>query len=289
MYRSGRPRLRARELATIRTKMLIATGNRVRVQTRSAFRRIFHFLLYRLGIRRFREHSFFEILLPRAAVVADFGAHRGEFFASVKSEDSISRGLLVEADPALAESLKGTFGYDADVLHAALVGKNREATITFTCSSAPEASSIFSERVAADCVVNRVKVPTVDLGEALRLLGGYVDLAKLDIEGAEVEVLQTASAFDLACCRQLTVEFHDTTPPITRNDVDRVCRRMRCEGYAIVNASWPYVDDVLFVNLRRIDDETRLGFRCRIALANTLFVLRGAFFATLRLLAGNHA
>jgi hypothetical protein len=33
-----------------------------------------------LGIRRFREHSFFESLLPEPAVVADFSADRREFF-----------------------------------------------------------------------------------------------------------------------------------------------------------------------------------------------------------------
>ena len=32
--------------------------------------------------------------------------------------------------------------------------------------------------------------------------------------------------------------------------VDDVCKRMRTEGYLIVKAKWPNVDDVLFVNLK---------------------------------------
>jgi len=48
--------------------------------------------------------------------VADFGAHRGEFFDALKSEHPISRALLIEADPALADSLKQTFGDEADVV-----------------------------------------------------------------------------------------------------------------------------------------------------------------------------
>jgi FkbM family methyltransferase len=255
-----------------------------RMGERSVFRAIFHFLLARLGVRRLRGHSFFETLLAKPAVVADFGTHRGEFFAALKAEYPVSRALLVGADPTLAESSKGTFGNEADVLHAALVGENRAATIVFTRSSEPEASSIFSERVAVYGVVNHVKVPTVDFAEALRRLGGHVDLAKLDIEGTEVEVLQTARPSDLAACSQLTVEFHDNRQPITRRDVDRLCQHMRCEGYGIVNASWPYVDDVLFVNLTLIAAARRLRFRCRIALVNGLFVLRGAFFWSVRLL-----
>jgi hypothetical protein len=87
----------------------------------------------------------------------------------------------------------------------------------------------------------------VDLAKALRELGGRVDLAKFDIEGAEVNVLQAASPSDLASCGQLTVEFHDKTPPITRRDVDRVWHGMRSEGYGIVIANWPYFDDVLIL------------------------------------------
>jgi FkbM family methyltransferase len=266
--------------------MLMQKSNAFRV--RSVFRQIFHLLLDRLGIRRFKEHSFFGSLLAGPAVVADFGAHRGEFFAALKSEYSISRALLVEANPALAESLKGTFAKEADVLHAALVGDNKEPTIAFTRSTEPEASSIFSEWTAAYGIADQVDVPAVDLSQALRQLDGRLDLLKFDIEGAEVDILQAASASDLARCVQLTVEFHDKRPPQTRRDVDRVCRRMRSEGYGIVNANWPYVDDVLFVNLRRIGAGRRLRLRCRMALVNALFVLRGAFFWSGRLLKGIH-
>jgi FkbM family methyltransferase len=248
------------------------------MHARSVFRRIFHLLVDRLGIRRFKEHSFFGTLLARPAAVADFGAHRGEFFAALKSEYSISRALLIEANPALAESLKERFGNEADVRHAALVGRNNKGPITFTRSTNPESSSIFSDWAAAYGVADQMDVPAVDLAKALRELGGRVDLVKFDVEGAEVDILQTASASDLASCGQLTVEFHDKRPPITRRDVDRVCQRMRCEGYGIVNASWPHVEDVLFVNLKSMPAARRIGFRCRLALANVLFITRRAIF-----------
>jgi FkbM family methyltransferase len=224
------------------------------------------------------------MLLAKQAVIADFGAHRGEFFAAVKAEYPVSRALLIEADPAFAESLKATFGNEADVLHAALVGGNNKGPTIFTRSTNPESSSIVSERVAVYDIANQVKVPTADFAEALRLLGGHVDLVKLDIEAAEVEVLRAARPSDLAACCQLTVEFHDNMQPVTRRDVNRLFQRMRCEGYGIVNANWPYVDDVCFVNLRGIAAGRRAQLRCRMALVNALFVLRGAFFWSLRLL-----
>src|SRR5215217_7449361 len=140
-----------------RSNMLDASLSRLRIKARSIFRRLFHLLLDRLQIRRLREHSFFGSLLPEAAIVADFGAHRGEFFKALKSQFSISRALLVEANPALAESLKRTF-VDTRVLHAALVGRNNGGPVSFTRSTNPESSSIFREWSEAHGIADQVKV-----------------------------------------------------------------------------------------------------------------------------------
>ena len=79
-----------------------------RMDEKSVFKAIFYFLRARLGVRRLRGHSFFATLLAKPAVVADFGAHRGEFFAALKAEHPVYGALLLEADPVLAESLKET-------------------------------------------------------------------------------------------------------------------------------------------------------------------------------------
>jgi FkbM family methyltransferase len=259
--------------------MLEGNLSQLRLKARSLFKRIFHVLLDRLGIRRFREHSFFGSLLPQAAIVADFGAHRGEFFAALKSDYSISRAVLVEANPALAESLKKMFT-ETRVLHAALVGGNNRGPVTFTRSTQPESSSIFREWAAAYGIADQVEVPPVEFASVIRELGGRVDLVKFDIEGAEVDVLKEARASDLAGCGQLTVEFHDRRPPLTRRDVDDVCQRMRSEGYLIVKPNWPNFDDVLFVNLKSMRTIKRIEFRCRVAVANALFIIRRRIFGS---------
>jgi FkbM family methyltransferase len=260
--------------------MLMQQATGFRKRARSMLRRIFHLLLDWLGIRRFKEHSFFGSLLPQPAIVTDFGAHRGEFFAALKSEYSISRAILVEANPTLAESLKETFGKECDVLHAAVVGANSKGPIMFTRSTNPESSSIFKEWSAAYGIADQVDVPAINLSNVLQDLGGRADLVKVDVEGAEIGMLQTANASDLASCGQLTVEFHDTRPPLTRSDVDAVCRRMRSEGYLIVKPNWPNVDDVLFVNLKSMRTIKRIEFRCRVAVANALFIMRRRIFGS---------
>jgi hypothetical protein len=123
---------------------LFGFKNRFRAHVRCGFRRIFHCLLGWLGIRRLREHSFFAILLRRPAMVADFGAHRGEFLTALMSQHPVSRALLIEADPALAESLKRKLANEADVVHAAIIGGSNQEPVTFTRSIEAE-SSVFKE------------------------------------------------------------------------------------------------------------------------------------------------
>ncbi len=241
---------------------------------------MFHCLLGWLGIRRLREHSFFATVMARPAVVADFGAHRGEFFTALKSGHPISRALLIEADPALAESLKQSFGGEANVVHAAVVAESKQGPVTFTRSIEPESSSVFREWSAPYGIADQVTVPAVEFSDAFRRLGGRIDLIKMDVEGAEIGILESASVSDLASCAQLTVEFHDKRPPFTRRDVDRVCRRMRAEGYGIVMANWPKVDDVLFVNLKSVPAVKRIAIRCRVAVVNILFVVRRTIFGS---------
>src|SRR2546430_8063369 len=76
------------------------------------------------------------------------------------------------------------------------------------------------------------------------------------------------------------VKFQDGRPPLTRRDVDDVCRRMRAEGYLIVKPNWPNVDDVLFVNLKTMRTIKRIEFRCRVAVANALFIIRRRIFGS---------
>jgi len=210
----------------------------------------------------------------------DFGAHRGEFFAALNSEHPVSRALLIEADPAFAESLKQAFGDEADVIHAAAVAESKQGTVTFTRSIEPESSSVFKEWSAAHGIADQMSVPTLDFSEVVNRLRDRIDLIKMDVEGAEIGILESASASDLTSCVQLTVEFHDKRAPFTRRDVDRVCRRMRAAGYGIVMANWPKVDDVLFVNLKSVPVGKRIALCCRVAIANALFIVPRTIFGS---------
>ena len=87
--------------------MLMRKSTAFRVHVRSAVKSIFYLLLARLAVRRLRGHSFFAMLVAKPAVVADFGAHRGEFFAAVKAEYPVKLGHSQE--PCIVETIEGNF------------------------------------------------------------------------------------------------------------------------------------------------------------------------------------
>ena len=64
-----------------------------------------------------------------------------------------------------------------------------------------------------------MEVPAAELASVIRELGGPVDLVKLDVEGAEIDVLREVTASDPNSCCQLTVEFHDRRPRLTRREL----------------------------------------------------------------------
>ena len=69
----------------------------------------------------------------------------------------------------------------------------------------------------------------------------------MDIEGAEMEILETAPAELLRRARQITVEFHDFLYPELLPRVKAIQRRLAAAGFYVINFSQFTNGDVLFV------------------------------------------
>jgi len=70
---------------------------------------------------------------------------------------------------------------------------------------------------------------------------------KVDIEGAELAMFESASDADLQKFTQITVEFHDFIYPEQSREVESIKRRLRGLGFWVINFSLDN-SDVLFVN-----------------------------------------
>jgi hypothetical protein len=91
-------------------------------------------------------------------------------------------------------------------------------------------------------------VEMVTLGEFLRRASvDHIDLLKLDIEGAEIDMFNSADDRDLQSAAQITAEFHDFIYPELASAVARIRERMSDIGFWVLPFSLDS-SDVLFLN-----------------------------------------
>jgi FkbM family methyltransferase len=138
--------------------------------------------------------------------VLDCGANVGLASIWIKREYPQARITAFEADPAifavLQRNLQRNHLTNVEAVHAAVWRDSQP--ITFRCEGTDSGAV---DQVAADTPGAACEVPAVRLRDLL-IDGPAVDLLKLDIEGAEAEVLaDAADALDRV--RAIQVEVHD--------------------------------------------------------------------------------
>jgi FkbM family methyltransferase len=185
------------------------------------------------------RHTFLPIL-DCNSVVVDLGANEGAF-----SHEIIKRfGCTVfAAEPIKSVSARIAKHPRLTVLNCGIGKETGEATI-----------NVFRDRCASllppqpNEVATGEKIEVVTFPRFLSLTGVFeVDLLKVDIEGAEVDVLDSLDDETLRGIRQITVEFHDFIYPSTARRVDSIRQRLRAAGFHDICFSLDN-SDVLFIN-----------------------------------------
>jgi len=195
-----------------------------------------------MKIERVCGHTFVKGLIGKAGMVFDCGANHGDFSKWIS--DNLNATIHgFEPDPRLfsaLQTLPNVFFHnvavsgtgDELVLH---LGETR-------CSSAyiPEkfdqkSVTVKSVRIDAFCQEQKIS---------------HIDLLKLDVEGAELEILERAPIDFLRNIGQITVEFHDF---LSKSDVGRIhniISRLRGCGFYCIRFTHHDYSDVLCINQR---------------------------------------
>jgi FkbM family methyltransferase len=214
-----------------------------------------------LRVSQLANHSFLPALVTPNSVVLDLGVNQGEFAKAVIAEFGC-RVIGVEPVPELFEVLPDD--HRLTVHRAAITGDGRASAMYVQRADRAansESATIYQGLSHADS--RAIDVDGISLEQLLdrhNLI--QVSLAKVDIEGAEIPMLATASTQTLRRVDQFAVEFHDFLDPALAPSVESSKERLRAAGFAEFTFSRGNTD-VLFVNRER----TRLAPAWRLAMA----------------------
>jgi FkbM family methyltransferase len=192
------------------------------------------------------NHTLCTSFLGPTSTVLDLGCNKGAFIRSIRQTYGC-RCFAVEPNPRLFERL--SLMSDIHAFNYAVAGSDGE--VDFCLAANDEASSIV--RTGSGVIGNRVKVKTIGLAGLLQQMDvEYVDLLKVDIEGAEIEMFDAMPDSIASAFGQLTVEFHDFCGvPVAA--IKRVSKKLGKLGYAGIKFSRHTYGNVWFVNTRRLN------------------------------------
>lgn len=187
-------------------------------------------------------HTFVKDFLGVTPLVVDCGANYGAF-ATYLAKEHLATVYGFEPDPRLFPMLPKL--ENVNFFNLAVSGSGEKLILNLgerKCSSA-----YFLEETGQTAVtVKSTKLNDFCCEKRLK----KIDLLKLDIEGAEIEVLEKLPFEFLATADQITVEFHDFLDKAEVPRILDVVRRIQEHGFYFLKLSYHDYSDCLFINTK---------------------------------------
>lgn len=191
------------------------------------------------------DHTFVASSITPGKVVLDLGVNLGQFGAAL-ADGFGAKVYGVEADQRLFEASSAS-RWPFPVIHAAVMA--RPGRVLLHLNGENFCPSVLYEKSATSPPALEVEGCTLQqLWDRWQL--GEVELMKIDIEGAEVDVLLEAPEPLLSKINQITCEFHDFMDPASLTGIRRVCARMQQLNFRVIRFSSGHYGNVLFLNRR---------------------------------------
>lgn len=218
----------------------------------------------RLNCEWIADHLYINIFAKstKKYVIVDMGSNRGDFAKAFLNMYPASTAVLIEPNPYLAEGLISDFADKNVFILNAAIGSRICESVPFYLSKDQRAGSLNKELAEAHGLAednNQLCVRMTTLKEVCSSLSlKKIDLLKLDIEGAEWDVIENFSKEDYKKVDQIAVEFHDFIDPLLRKRTENCIKMLRRYGYLFIHSESPYMHGSPYFNC--------LFFKKRIAI-----------------------
>ena len=146
------------------------------------------------------EHFIDSDLLNKDSVIVDGGACIGEFIEAVRKYVMCR---IIAIEPLVNNSNKIS-GENIEIINAALVGKNQPSEVMFYSYPNIERGNIYNSRPGSD---KKYLVKTITLPDLFKICP-KIDYIKLDLEGAEKDLIETMTREEAEKIKQISLEFH---------------------------------------------------------------------------------
>jgi FkbM family methyltransferase len=156
-------------------------------------------------------------------VVIDAGANVG-FFTLFAKENGAARVYSIEPDPLPYSFLESNYKHDSSVITINKVLSHKNEPVDFNIVLINSVGSVMSEHRIKDDNVFSTKIDSISLHNILNI-EPTINLLKLDIEGAEYDVLDNLDSKYFKNINQFFIEFHKNPRPIFNRLVN--------EGYQV--------------------------------------------------------
>jgi FkbM family methyltransferase len=184
-----------------------------------------------------RVHRLMAAALHPGAIVVDVGANVG--YNTVYAAQLVGpTGRVIAVEPAddnlavLRENISSSDLHNV-VVHGVAAGRAREVRDFFLRGEISAVNSLFPESCyAAVSGVTQVRVAPLD-----DLVGGYPDLVKIDVEGAELDVLAGMPRLLRAPDIHLIVEWHPVLQQAAGYAADELPRTLLAQHFTL-EAAW---------------------------------------------------
>ena len=193
-----------------------------------------------ISIESIHWHTLAPQFLNANSTVLDLGAHFGQFAHAI-TERVGCQCVAVEPSTEILRNFRPS--PRIKIINGAVGGKS--GTRGFRFNQANPVGSALDDS-------SSVQVRVMTLPELMEELGwSSIDLLKADIEGSEIEMLDSCSdQFLSERVRQLSVEFHDFCGIVPLSVVKKTISRLEAIGFASIKMSRVGHQDTWFVNCK---------------------------------------